>query len=140
MASSQPDSARTIEIKKCAGVLLRAALYLWARQYSESGNDSLRDIIKAVSVRYEWDEIKAKRNVEKHGVSFEEAATVFTDTLSLTIADLLHSFEEKRFVIIGEAATGDLLVVVHTHRQDTIRIISAREATRREKRNYEDKR
>jgi uncharacterized DUF497 family protein len=76
----------------------------------------------------------------KPGVSFTEAATVFSDTLSLTIPDPLHSIEEERFIIIGESADGDLLVVVHTYRPDSIRIISAREATRHERQNYEERR
>jgi uncharacterized DUF497 family protein len=91
-------------------------------------------------VKVEWDENKARQNREKHGVSFTEAATVFSDTLSLTIPDPLHSIEEERFIIIGESADGDLLVVVHTYRPDSIRIISAREATRHERQNYEERR
>ena len=90
-----------------------------------------------MSLRFEWDEHKAEQNIENHGVSFAEAATVFGDPLSLTIPDPLHSVEEERFITIGESATGDLLVVVHTHRANSIRIISAREATRRERQDYE---
>lgn len=90
-----------------------------------------------MSLRFEWDENKAEQNIEKHGVSFAEAATVFGDPLSLTIPDPLHSVEEERLIIIGESADGDLIVVVHTHRQGSIRIISAREATRRERQDYE---
>ncbi len=92
-----------------------------------------------MTLLFEWDEQKADQNHEMHGVSFEEAATVFGDPLSLTIDDPLHSTDEERFVIIG-AATGlrrRVLVVVHTARGDRIRIISAREATPRERRSYE---
>ncbi len=90
-----------------------------------------------MSLQFDWDEDKAKRNIEKHGVSFEEATTVFGDRLSLTIDDPQHSVEEKRFITIGESANRELLVVVHTERDGAIRIISAREATRREKQDYE---
>ncbi len=91
-----------------------------------------------MGLRFEWNEDKARQNIEKHGVSFEEAATVFGDPLSLTIDDPLHSREEDRFVTIGEMANRDLLVVVHTERGDSIRIISARKATPPERRTYEE--
>lgn len=90
-------------------------------------------------VTVEWDNTKAKRNLRKHGVSFEEAATVFTDPLSSTIEDPLHSEHENRFVIVGQSIRGRLLVVVHTDRGDKIRIISARVATAREREQYEEK-
>ena len=86
---------------------------------------------------FEWDEAKALRNEQKHGVSFEEAATVFADSLSLTIVDEAHSADEDRFVDIGESSSGRLLVVVYTERGETIRIISCRLATRAEQRAYE---
>ena len=92
-----------------------------------------------MSLKFEWDEEKAASNLDKHDVSFQEASTVFADTLSVTIIDPLHSFEEQRFVTIGESAECDILVVVHTQRDDRIRIISAREATRRERKNYESR-
>jgi uncharacterized DUF497 family protein len=88
---------------------------------------------------FEWDEAKAKANLKKHRVSFEEASTVFGDPLSLTIEDPLHSGEENRFVTIGQSVAGILVVVVHTDRGDHIRIISARKATRNERQNYEKK-
>lgn len=72
---------------------------------------------------FEWDERKAQRNLKKHGVSFEEAATVLGDPLSLTVPDPLHSAEEDRFVIIGLSDRNRLLVVVHTDREGVIRII-----------------
>lgn len=90
-----------------------------------------------MAMRFEWDEQKAESNEEKHGVSFEEAKGVFADLLSLTIGDPLHSAEEQRFVTMGESEAGELLVVVHTSREGAIRIISAREATSRERRQYE---
>jgi uncharacterized DUF497 family protein len=86
---------------------------------------------------FEWDAAKAARNVEKHGVSFEEASTTFGDPLSLTTPDPLHSTDEERFVLLGESARRRILVVVHAEREGGIRIISARIATRRERGNYE---
>ena len=86
---------------------------------------------------FEWDERKAKANVSKHGVSLDEAATVFGDPLSLTIPGPLHSTRERRFVTIGSSYRRRLLVVVHAERGHYIRIISARRATRRERTEYE---
>ena len=86
---------------------------------------------------FEWDPKKAESNIEKHGVSFEEASTVFRDPLSLTIDDPLHSTVEKRMVQIGISHKNRLLVVVHTERGDNIRIVSARNATKKERNNYE---
>jgi uncharacterized DUF497 family protein len=86
---------------------------------------------------FEWDARKARSNLAKHGVGFEEASTVFGDPLSLTIPDPEHSKIEDRFVTMGSAFTGKLLVVVHTDRRDNIRIISARRASRRERKSYE---
>ena len=91
-----------------------------------------------MGLRFEWDEQKAKRNLKKHGVSFEEAATVFGDPLSMTIADPVHSTVEQRWVTMGLTHRERLVVVVHTNRGNTIRLISARKATRREKRAYEE--
>jgi len=87
---------------------------------------------------FEWDERKARSNLGKHGVSFEEAATIFGDRLSLTIPDPEHSLTEERYITMGKALTGKLLVVVHTDRGDNIRIISARRASQRERRFYEE--
>jgi uncharacterized DUF497 family protein len=87
---------------------------------------------------FEWDRDKAKKNQKKHGVSFDEASTVFADPLSSTIHDPLHSDEEDRYVILGESNRKRLLVVVFTDRDDRIRIISARTATRKEREDYEE--
>ena len=87
---------------------------------------------------FEWDPEKARSNLEKHGVSFEVAATVFGDPLSLTVADPDHSDEEDRFVTIGQTARSETIVVVHTDRGEGVRIISARQATTRERRQYEE--
>ncbi len=89
-------------------------------------------------MEFEWDDAKAESNERKHGVSFAEAMTVFADPLSLTGYDPDHSDEEDRYITMGTSATGRLLVVSHTDRGDNVRIISAREASRRERRDYED--
>jgi len=86
-----------------------------------------------MALAFEWDRRKAASNLQKHGVSFEEAATAFGDPLSVTIRDPDHSEEEERFVLLGR-----FLVVVHTERGDTIRIISARLAKGHERKAYEE--
>ena len=86
----------------------------------------------------EWDEEKNVANVRKHSVSFEEAATVFGDPLSDTFDDPDHSAEESRFITIGTSEKGRLLMLAHTDREDRIRLISARELTKQERRNYEE--
>jgi len=91
-----------------------------------------------MSLEFEWDDRKARLNIGKHGVSFEEASTVFADPLALTIYDPLHSEDEERYVALGESQRRSLLVVVFTDRDDRVRIISARAATRRERRQYEE--
>jgi hypothetical protein len=93
-----------------------------------------------VALRFEWDVHKARANIRKHGVSFDEAATVFRDRLASIFDDEDHSIEESREIIIGRSAAGRLLLVSFTEKADnTIRIISARVATKRERRNYEEK-
>ena len=87
---------------------------------------------------FEWDENKAERNVQKHAVSFQEAATVFRDELSVTFSDETHSTDEERFIDIGRSANGQVLIVVYTERKDVIRIISCRKATRAERKTYEN--
>jgi len=88
-------------------------------------------------VEFEWDPEKAAANVRRRRVSFNEAATVLEDSLSTTFPDEAHSEGEMRFVTVGVSQRGRLLVVAHTERNDTIRIISARRATRREREFYE---
>ena len=90
-----------------------------------------------MALTFEWDSRKAKSNLAKHGVGFEEASTIFGDPLSLTILDPEHSLSEERYITMGRAFTGKLLVVVHTERGDNIRVISARRASRRERKFYE---
>jgi len=89
-------------------------------------------------MEFEWNLNKATLNLEKHGVSFQEAATVFNAPLSITFPDPDHSMGESRYVIIGLSEFGQLLVVAHTDREENVRIISARKATRQEKRFYEE--
>jgi uncharacterized protein len=88
-------------------------------------------------MKFEWYPGKAESNLTKHGVSFDEAATVFIDPLSDIQPDLMHSIDEARFIILGNSSVGNLLVVVFTETGDTIRLISAREATPKERRRYE---
>ena len=90
-------------------------------------------------MQFEWDPKKARANLRKHGVSFDEAATVFLDDLSLTGDDPDHSVSEERFVTFGVSSAGRLLVVAHTERgEERTRIISARPATRSERKLYEE--
>ncbi|MEI6652486.1 MAG: BrnT family toxin [Chlorobiaceae bacterium] len=86
---------------------------------------------------FEWNNPKALSNEQKHGISFDEASTVFGDPLSLTLHDPLHSENEERFVVIGTSHKNRVLIVVHTERGDDIRIISARKATNNERLQYE---
>jgi hypothetical protein len=87
---------------------------------------------------FEWDADKAAENLRTHDVSFEEAATVFFDPLSVTGADPDHSIGESRFITFGLSSSRRLLVVAHTEREDAIRLISAREATVGERKIYEE--
>ncbi|MGD9969014.1 MAG: BrnT family toxin [Sulfuricurvum sp.] len=91
-----------------------------------------------MSLKFEWDDKKAISNLKKHGISFEEASTVFGDWLAITIEDPLHSENEDRFIIIGKSEFLNTLVVVHIERSDVIRIISARTATKNEQKFYEE--
>lgn len=87
---------------------------------------------------FEWDPKKARKNINTHGVSFDEASTAFRDSLSQTINDPLHSEGENRFVLLGRSIQGRLLVIIHADRGERIRIISARPATTRERLKYEE--
>jgi uncharacterized DUF497 family protein len=88
-------------------------------------------------MRFEWDRDKAETNLRKHRVSFDEAATIFFDPLSGTIPDPDHSVEERRFITIGSSSRGRLLVVAHTERASTLRIITARLASATERKRHE---
>ena len=87
---------------------------------------------------YEWDQEKATSNLEKHEVSFEEAASVFDDPLYIDFYDPDHSIEEHRYLIMGQSTAGRLLIVSYTERDDVVRLISAREVTSAERRAYEE--
>lgn len=89
-------------------------------------------------MEFQWDPRKDAANQRKHGVGFREAATVFGDPLAMTFEDPDHSISEERFLTIGAAVSGRLLVVAHTERGERVRIISAREVTPRERRFYEE--
>jgi uncharacterized DUF497 family protein len=90
-------------------------------------------------IRFDWDPHKDRRNQRKHGVGFDEASTVFADTLSITIPDPDHSDDEERWVIVGVSYRQRLLVVVHMeNEQEVVRIISARPADPDERREYEE--
>lgn len=88
-------------------------------------------------MEFEWDPAKAAANLKRHRVDFNEAAGVLEDPFSTTYPDETHSDQEMRFLTIGSSRRGRVLVVAHTEREDTIRIISARRATRREREFYE---
>lgn len=92
-----------------------------------------------MALTFEWDENKALENYRKHGVSFEEAKTIFNDFFAITIYDPNHSINEDRFIDLGRSSRGRILVVVYTERNETIRLISSRMATRRECWHYEKK-
>jgi uncharacterized protein len=86
---------------------------------------------------FEWDETKANSNEAKHGVSFHEAITVFSDINALTIYDVTHSDDEERYITMGFSQRLRILLVVYTEYEPVIRIISARKATSREQKHYE---
>ena len=105
-------------------------LVKWAQPSQEVYNSKLME--------FEWDPTKAATNKLKHGVSFAEATTVFGDPLAITFADPDHSEGEYRFLTFGVSRKGRLLVVSHANRQDRVRIISAREVMRNERKIYEE--
>jgi uncharacterized DUF497 family protein len=97
----------------------------------------------SVRIQFDWDPVKARTNYAKHGVSFNQALTVFSDPLALSVLDRSSPTPEERWITIGQASLGNILVVVHTHVEvdETtihIRLISARRATRNEQRQYEN--
>lgn len=90
-------------------------------------------------MEFEWGEGKAAKNLKKHAVSFKEAATVLGDPLSITFNDPYYSIDEQRYITIGTSERGRVLIVAHTDRDDRTRIISARKATKKERKFYEEK-
>jgi uncharacterized protein len=96
-----------------------------------------------VQYNFEWDSTKAESNLDKHGLTFEEAAEVFLDALHVSIFDVEHSEHEERWVTLGKNSKGQLIVVIHTFEEQdnqkaTLRIISARKATKHEQQQYEE--
>ena len=91
-----------------------------------------------MKLNFEWDEKKAKANLKKHRVSFDEATTIFIDPFSITISDPDHSVDEQRYIDLGSSDKGRVLVVVYTERGSNIRIISCRKATSSERKLYEE--
>jgi uncharacterized DUF497 family protein len=89
-------------------------------------------------MEFEWDQEKAQSNLVKHGVSFEEAQTVFDDPLYVDFYDPDHSENENRYIIIGTSSVGNILLVSYTERGDIIRIISARQVTKQELKAYQE--
>lgn len=87
---------------------------------------------------FEWDPTKAETNLKKHGVSFDEASSVFDDPLFITLYDVDHSVEEDRYITIGRSNRNRLLLVAHNEDEEIVRIISARKATNRERQFYEE--
>lgn len=88
-------------------------------------------------MRFQWDAEKAQSNLKKHGITFEEALTVFYDPLAATFDDPDHSQHERRLVTVGYSARGRLLLVCHTERARSVRLVSARPATKRERKRHE---
>ena len=91
-----------------------------------------------MSMEFEWDGKKAEANLSKHGIAFDEAKTVFADPLYIDFYDPDYSDEEHRYIIIGESQQRRLLIVSYTERNHKIRLISAREVTKRERKDYEE--
>jgi uncharacterized DUF497 family protein len=89
---------------------------------------------------FEWDPVKAETNVRRHGVTFDEASTIFGDPLNLLMADPDHSLDEERYLLLGMSNRRRLLVVAFAERPPRTRLISARRATRQERRRYEEER
>lgn len=91
-----------------------------------------------MKLTFEWDEVKAKENLRKHEVSFEEGKTIFNDPFLFTFPDNEHSADEERYINIGLSVNGRILILTYTDQQDKICIISCRKATARERRFYEE--
>ncbi len=89
-------------------------------------------------IQFEWDETKARDNLEKHGVSFEDGTTIFNDPLLATIPDPHHSVDEQQFISMGISIQGNLLIVIHNERGERTRLISCRKATPAERKAYEN--
>jgi len=95
-------------------------------------------VLPEVALQFEWDEEKSAANLRKHRVGFDEARSVLNDPFSLTVCDPDHSMQEQRNIDVGLSARGRLLVVVYVERGSAIRVISCRNASRKERRRYEE--
>jgi uncharacterized DUF497 family protein len=126
----------------CSSAVAFSAARAWPG-YEALGKSTLSArffrIGRGMDLSFEWDKEKAASNQKKHQVSFEEAATVFADPLAAIFDDEVHSDEEQREIIVGHSAKNRLLLVCFTERAGAIRIISARRATKKERRDYEEK-
>lgn len=91
-----------------------------------------------MALQFEWDKTKARLNLQKHEVSFEEAKTVFDDPLFITVLDEEHSTDEDHYITIGQSGNRNLLLIAHAEREGSIHIISVRKATKHEQRFYEE--
>ena len=91
-----------------------------------------------MNITFDWNSAKAELNLQKHHISFEEACTVFNDPLFLTFLDVEHSDDEERYITLGLSIRNRLLLIAHTDTEDNIRLISARKATKHERRFYEE--
>ncbi len=109
----------------------------WLGSHAPDGTVALSRTTRPDDPRFEWDEAKARANAKKHGVTSEEASSVFADPLAAIFTDEAHSDQEVREIIVGHSAKGHLLVTSFTERGEAIRIISVRQATTRERRDYE---
>src|SRR5512139_3828709 len=96
---------------------------------------AIGDIVKST---FEWDPAKAEKNISKHDIDFDEASSIFDDPLFITFLDEEHSIDEERYITIGLSNKGRILLVAHAERDNRIRIISARKATKNEEKFYQE--
>ena len=115
-----------------------ALLFGKIRQSSKSLDSGIIVSGAMMKPNFEWDTEKAESNIRKHGVSFDEAASVFDDPLFITLLDEEHSSGEERYITIGLSNMNRLLLVAHTERNDRIRVISARKATKNEEKFHQE--
>ena len=127
------ELARPAACRTC-GTLLEALATAW----SSCRVGAPPYCVRWSRLKFEWDPKKAAANAKKHGVTFEEASTAFADWDSITVPDPDHSIGEQRWYLLGMSERGNLLVVSHTERKDTFRIISAWRANRRQRKQYEE--
>ena len=122
----------------CGNYLAVITIHSYIINSKDSREQSDVPDVSPMSMEFEWDENKAATNLSKHGVAFDEAKTVFEDPLYVDFYDPDHSYDEQRYIMVGQSERGRLLIVSYTERGDAIRLIHAREATRREREAYEE--